>query len=265
MKVSIITPSFNQGRYIERTILSVLNQKRGFDLEYIVIDGGSTDETLSILKKYEHDLKWISEPDQGQSEALNKGLMHMATGEILGWLNSDDTYAEDALFHVVRAYENSPFQWCFGKCRIIDENDREIRKLITSYKIWRSRHYSYNSLIVQDFIPQPAVFFTKSAFKTIGELNNSNYTMDYDYWLRLGRLYTPRFIDQWLANFRWHSASKNGRFFGKSAYEALYTASRHAMHGKMRYVILHYVHYITLILLYTLEEALSERRKKKQS
>jgi len=91
MKISVITPSLNQGAFIERTILSVLSQKGGFELDYIIVDGGSTDNTLDIVRKYQESLTWISEKDQGQSDAINKGF-NLATGELLAWLNSDDTY-----------------------------------------------------------------------------------------------------------------------------------------------------------------------------
>ena len=99
--VSVVTPSYNQGRYIEETIQSVLNQDY-FRIEHIVVDGGSTDETLSVLKKYPH-LKWVSEPDRGQSHAINKGFQ-IAKGEIAAWLNSDDTYLPGAVTAAVAAW-----------------------------------------------------------------------------------------------------------------------------------------------------------------
>ncbi|MBC8427243.1 MAG: glycosyltransferase, partial [Deltaproteobacteria bacterium] len=103
MKISIVTPSLNQGEFIERTILSVLSQTGAFDLEYIVVDGGSTDDSLEIIKKHEDKLRWVSEEDRGQSDAINKGF-NMASGGILAWLNSDDTYEPDALSEVAEQY-----------------------------------------------------------------------------------------------------------------------------------------------------------------
>ena len=125
MNISIVTPSLNQGEFIERTILSVLSQTGAFDLEYIVVDGGSTDDSLEIIKKHEDKLRWVSEEDRGQSDAINKGF-NMASGGILAWLNSDDTYEPDALSEVAEQYRKHRFKWCFGNCRNIDENDREI-------------------------------------------------------------------------------------------------------------------------------------------
>lgn len=185
MKISIVTPSFNQGEYIERTIQSVLNQNGNFELEYIIVDGGSIDNTIDIVKKYKHRLIWISEKDRGQSDAINKGFK-IAIGDILDWLNSDDIYEPDALSVIAKIYKRHRFKWCFGKCKIIDENDNEIRKLITRYKIFKSKTYSYKNLLAKDFIPQPSVFFTKDDYKELGPVRlDCQYTIDYDYWLRI--------------------------------------------------------------------------------
>lgn len=108
MKISVITPSLNQGAFIERTILSVLSQKGDIELDYIIVDGGSTDNTLDIVRKYQESLTWISEKDRGQSDAINKGF-NMATGELLAWLNSDDTYEPHALTEVAERYKKFKF------------------------------------------------------------------------------------------------------------------------------------------------------------
>ncbi len=250
MKISIITPTFNQGTYIERTIQSILSQKGDFELEYIVIDGGSTDNTLDILRKYESLLSWKSEPDDGQSDAIDKGFK-MATGDILAWLNSDDTYFPQALNQVVREYMKTPFTWCFGNCKTVDEFDKEKRHLLTGYKIWQSRRYSYQRLLRRDFIPQPAVFFSKEAFKEIGELNRSlEYSMDYDYWLRLGQKCPPVYIDNYLANFRWHKTSKNGSQYKEAAWETYLTSKQYAPKNAWLDIFMHYLHYHALKILY---------------
>jgi glycosyltransferase involved in cell wall biosynthesis len=250
MRISVITPSFNQGSFIERTIKSVLNQTGDFELEYFVVDGGSSDGTLDILRRYEPRLQWRSEPDHGQSDAINKGLGR-ATGELLAWLNSDDTYLPGALNAVADAYRRRRFAWCFGNCRIVDEQDREIRGIITGYKVWQSRHYSYRRLLRRDFIPQPAVFFARTAYQETGELDRAlTYSMDYDYWLKLGRRWAPCYIDAFLANFRWHTKSKNGAAYRAAAWETLQTARHHAPRDAGFDVFLHRVHYCMLNVLY---------------
>jgi len=250
MKISIVTPSLNQREFIERTILSVLGQKGKFDLEYIIIDGGSTDNTLDIIKNYQDNLIWVSEKDRGQSDAINKGF-NMTSGDILAWLNSDDTYEPGALSEVAERYRKHEFAWCFGNCRNIDENDHEIRKLITGYKIIESKKYSYKRLLSKDFIAQPAVFFTKDLYEEIGPLDlNCQFSMDYDYWLRIGKRYVPLYINKFLANFRWHGESKNGENYKKASFETYLTAKRHAASKEMLPILRHYVHYIVLNILY---------------
>ena len=110
MKISVITPSLNQGKFIEKTIQSVLNQEGNFELEYIVIDGGSKDSTIDILKNYQNTLTWLSEKDQGQADAINKGFS-MASGDLFAWLNSDDTYEKNALNEVAKIFRKHKFKW----------------------------------------------------------------------------------------------------------------------------------------------------------
>ena len=252
MKISVITPSFNQGRYIERTLRSVLDQQGDFELEFLVIDGGSTDDTLAVLRRYEARLRWISERDEGQSDAINKGFA-MATGDVLAWLNSDDTYAPGALACVADEYRREPFAWCFGDCHIIDENDREVREFITRYKIAQSRRYTYRRLLRRDFVAQPAAFFSSTACRATGELSRDLvYSMDYDYWLRLGRRWEPRYLGRFLANFRWHTLSKNGAAYRKAAWETFQTARRQAPSGHGLDLAMHFGHCCALSILYRL-------------
>lgn len=250
MKISIITPSLNQGEFIERTIQSILSQKGDFELEHIIVDGGSTDGTLEIVRKYEDRLTLISGRDHGQSDAINRGF-DMASGNILAWLNSDDTYEPGALSEVAERFKMHECEWCFGNCRNIDEDDREIRRLITRYKIFESRRYSLRRLLSKDFISQPAVFFTKRVFEEVGSLDlDLEYTMDYDYWLRIGKRYSPLYINRFLADFRWHGESKNSRNYKRSAHEAYLVAKKHATSGDRYPILRNYVHYRTLSILY---------------
>jgi len=251
MKISVVMPSMNQNEFIERTILSVLGQKGDFELEYLVIDGGSRDGTLKTLNRYNEALTWVSEPDRGQTDAVNKGFA-MASGDILGWLNSDDLYEDGALEKVAAAYRQHGFEWCFGNCRNIDEEGREIRKLVTIYKNFESRHYSRRRLLTKDFIPQPAVFISKKAFDKTGFLNLSyDYAMDYDYWLRLASRYPPLYIDRYLAKFRWHRTSKSKNNYRKAALEAYGIARRHAQPGDGLYICRHFIHVLALSLVYS--------------
>src|SRR5918996_5336836 len=129
-RISIITPSFNQGNFIEETILSVLSQEYP-DLEYLVMDGGSSDATLDVLKKYSGRITWFSEPDQGQTDAINKGLRR-ATGSVVGYLNADDLLLPGALNKVAQTFTADPQAWWVtGKCQIVDEENNEIRTPIT--------------------------------------------------------------------------------------------------------------------------------------
>lgn len=228
MKFTIVTPSYNQGRFIERTILSVLSQAGDFDLEYIVMDGGSTDETRAILQRYADRLTYTSAPDGGQADAINRGLA-AAKGEVLGWLNSDDIYEPGALQEVARAMTESGRRWCFGQCTIINEDDLEIHRPISWYKNYLSRRYTSSRLIAKEFIPQPATFFRRDIWTEVGELDRSlNFALDYDLWLRFARRSPPRFIPRNLARFRWHPSSKSTTERWRSAWQAFQVARRQA-------------------------------------
>lgn len=226
MKVSVVTPSFNQGAFIERTIQSVVSQRGDFELEYLVMDGGSTDETLSILRRYEGQLRFVSEKDEGQSEAINKGF-RMTSGEVVAWLNSDDIYRPGALDAAVRALAHA--RWCFGECRVIDEQDREVRHVISAYKHWVSRRYSRRRLLGRNFISQPATFFRRDLLEEAGPIDPAlHLAMDYDLWLRFARLADPVFVPLPLAAFRWHGTSKSGSRYRKMAWECFNIARTHA-------------------------------------
>ena len=207
-KISIITPSLNQGQFIEKTILSILSQSYP-NLEYFIVDGGSTDDTLKILEKYTDRLTWFSEPDRGQTDAINKGLRR-ATGDIVAYLNSDDILLPNTLLEVGAIFAARPQSiWVTGQCLIIDENDREVRRFITTYKNILLRLRSFSLLLITDYISQPATFWRRNIIEEIGMPNeNLHYVMDYDFWLRLYSKYPPIFIPKYLASFRVHKASK---------------------------------------------------------
>jgi glycosyltransferase involved in cell wall biosynthesis len=251
LKFSIITPSFNQAVFIERTVQSVINQAGFFSVEHIVRDGGSTDGTSDILEKYSGRIRYISEPDMGMQDALNKGF-DMATGEIIGWLNSDDTYLPDALRKVADHFNRHPdCLWLYGNCRIVDEHDQVIRKWITAYKNRLSRKYSFERLLVENFISQPAVFMRRSALKDAGPVDPGLPTaMDFDLWLRLAKLGMPGYINDDLACFRVHKDSISSRNF-REQFEEQYRI--HQRYDQNRWLLFkHRINIRLIVLVYEL-------------
>jgi len=203
-RISVVTPSYNQAKFIEMTIRSVLLQ--GYpDLEYIVIDGGSTDGSVEIIRKYEKWLAyWVSEPDRGQSHAINKGF-EKATGEIYTWLNSDDYLLKDALGHVAVAYRRSPDAgaWC-GGCVRVEPNGK---------KVWVRWPKRLDAEGVADWnqnsFGQPACFFSKEAWERCGPLDEElHYGMDLDLWLKMAKAVAIERVDKELAAEHAHDEAK---------------------------------------------------------
>jgi glycosyltransferase involved in cell wall biosynthesis len=205
-KVSIITPSFNQGDFLEETIRSVLLQ--GYpNLEYIIVDGGSTDSSVGIIKKYEPWLAyWISEPDRGQTHAINKGF-NVATGDIVAWLNSDDTYLPDTLHKAMTAFNQNPsISLVFGSALFINEESKPIN-------VYKGRPLSRGLSRMKYWkgwgIPQPTLFFKSNLLHDYGGLDeNYHYALDYEWIIRVSRQEKLHFINDILATYRIHLGSK---------------------------------------------------------
>jgi glycosyltransferase involved in cell wall biosynthesis len=236
MKLSIITPSFNQYRFIGRTLDSVLLNQDYDYIEHLVIDGCSTDGTLEILQEYKNiytnKLHYIYEKDSGQSNAINKGF-RISTGDIIGWINSDDYYEDNIFRYVVDHFDKNPnVDMIYGGCNIVDVDGKYLYKFEEGYgfktcKIKDYGKFNYETLlnVYSGLIPQQSVFFRRSIFESIGYLDESfNFTMDYEYWLRIGKICNIARVEKVLANFRTHidakTNSKNRLDFIKESMKA---------------------------------------------
>ena len=201
--VSIVTPSFNQAQFIEATISSVLAQDYP-RIEYIVADGGSTDGTLEILRRYSDRLAWFSEPDRGQSHAINKGFSR-ARGQILAWLNSDDTYLPQAVSTAVNHLATHPdCAMVYGEGYRIDEAGRVTGRFPATrpFDLWQL-------VYVSDFILQQTVFFRRDAVEAVGGLDESlNWGMDWDLFIRIGKRFQVDYLPQYMGNLREYRTAK---------------------------------------------------------
>ncbi|HSQ39034.1 MAG TPA: glycosyltransferase family 2 protein [Anaerolineales bacterium] len=201
--VSVVTPSLNQGKFIAAAIQSVLSQDYS-NLEYIVMDGGSTDETLSILAAYGARVRWVSEKDDGQAQAINKGWRR-ARGDILTWLNADEILSPGAVRRAVLALEaDGGLAGVYGDCVYVNEAG----DVLGDYP---SRAFDYGRLVelAEDFIPQPGTFLRRGWVERVGGLDESlHFVMDYDLWLRLGMVARLEYLPVEMARARLHGGAK---------------------------------------------------------
>ncbi len=235
--ISIVTPSYNQGAFLAETIESVLSQGGDFSIDYIIIDGGSSDNSVEIITKYEtllqrgewhlncHGItfRWVSEQDRGQTDALLKGFC-MATGSIFAWLNSDDTYLPDALQTVTNFFRhNRDAGLMYGEANYCDAAGTCIGR-------YRTEDFKLDKLASANIICQPAAFFRRASFETVGGLDDTlHFAMDYDLWIKLGRHFSCHHIHQLLAHYRLHKTSKtiNSDTLTKNSEESLEVTRRH--------------------------------------
>ena len=202
MKVSVITPSYNQGAFIERTLASVASQS-GCEIEHLVFDGASTDGTRAILERFRPPVRWVSRKDKGQADAVNQGI-RASDGDIIGWLNSDDVYYAGALARVASFFDaHAEVDVVYGMADHIDRDDRSLGPYPTA-------PWSFERLKKECFVCQPAAFFRRRVIEKHGVLDESlHYCMDYEYWLRLGKAGARfAYLEEKLAGSRLHAETK---------------------------------------------------------
>jgi glycosyltransferase involved in cell wall biosynthesis len=221
-RISVVTASYNQGRFLGRTIDSVLAQ--GYpNLEHVVVDGLSTDETPRVLARYDH-LRVVREPDRGQADAINKGF-RAATGDVLCFLNSDDTLAPGALERVAREIDPARGRHVvMGRCRFIDEDDKATGR---EHPCAFQGHRRVLEVWKGHCLPQPAAFWTRAVWERCGPLDEGQHlVLDYDFFCRVSRHYDFHVVDQVLANYRLHAQSKTCSADGRRVLEESIRASR---------------------------------------
>ncbi len=205
-KITVVTPSLNQGRYLEACICSVLDQDYP-NLEYMIVDGGSTDQSIQIIRRYEKHLAWwVSEKDNGQTAAINKGF-DMANGQLVAWLNADDFYLPQALVRAAAACREAPdASFYFGRCLRVDEQGTEKAHYVNVPRLVFDREALIYGL---NYIPQPSTFIQRNWLKAVGCLDESlRWGMDSDLWIRLSAVAPPASIEHVLAASREHDQTK---------------------------------------------------------
>lgn len=254
MKFSIVTPSLNCGQYLKKTIDSVLDQEGKFDLEYLIMDGESTDNTHELVKKYDGQLDFISEKDEFPSDAITKGFERL-DGDIFAWINADDYYEKDTFRKVQEVFESNPnVDWIYGYYNMVNKNGKKIRPLHAVYKKVLMNNYSFSLLLRENIFAQPSVFFRKNIIKQVLPLDyrSQNRTaFDYELWLKMAQISKPLLVKQVFSNFLYRSdsisVSQTKKLFqGQLAYAKL--------HGKGHPISLfiHQLNYFRNLLIYNL-------------
>lgn len=225
--LTIVTPCLNSAGTLPEALESVRSQGLGADIEHVVVDGGSVDGTVDVLRDTT-GVTWISEPDRGLSDAMNKGVA-LARGEYIGWLNADDFYLPGALDRVRASLERRPDAvWLTAPCRIVDGNGAEIRRGVTRYKRFFLRNYSRRSLLVQNFVAAPSTFVRRSEILAAGGFDERfKYSMDYDMWLRISARADPIVLDEPLTAFRMAGDSLSMTGFDRQFHEHAQNAREH--------------------------------------
>ena len=255
--ITVVTPCLNAAGTIEEALASVRSQRYP-RVEHLVVDGGSTDGTLEIVRNAE-GVRVVSEPDGGRVEAVNKGVA-MASGEVVGWLNADDRYEPGALRAVGEAFAGRPgVTWVTGYCRIIDGVGREIRKGVTAYKNAFLRRFSYRLYLTQNFVSDPATFVRRDVLLDAGPLDD-RYAIshDYDLWLRVARHGDPVVLRRYLSSFRMVEGTLSMEGFERQFAEHAEVARRHGEGHRIAVA----VNALTSKLIVLVYRALRARRRR---
>jgi len=236
-KVGIVIPSYNQGKYIEAAISSALENKKNADIEVAVMDGGSTDETVDIIQKYEMELKaWCSEPDGGQANAINKGISVLSDCDYYMWLNSDDVYENEYSVQKLIDYaDENQFEVCYGLSHFVDEYG----KITGEYPV---EEFGYKKLGNRCYLSQPSVMFSRKAYKEVGKLDESlHMCMDYEYWMRLAQKYEFGFLREYIGSTRLYGETKTATMQHCHLQEAVKILQMYYGRVPMRWVVTKYL------------------------
>jgi len=249
-----VVPSLNKTEFIGRTLQSIVDQKYP-NIEVIILDGGSTDGTVEIIKDYASKYSWISwesKKDKGQVDAIDKGL-EKASGQILTYINADDIYQADALIKVGKYFtKNSGTLWLAGKGDIIDENGIRIANIIGKYKNHLLLLNNYSWLLTVNYLIQPSVFISKEAYQKYGPFSGTKASvMEYDLWLKLGKIAMPKILDEYLSSFRLFRGSISTANFKQLLMEDEKIAEKYTANQLI--LAFHYLHNIgRIVVLYLL-------------
>lgn len=247
-KISVVIPSFNKANFIYETIDSIVNQTYK-NYELIIQDGGSTDDTVKIIKsfakKYPKQIKWVSKKDKGQLDAINKGL-NKAKGDILTYINADDVYELDAFEKIKQSYIANPKSlWFAGRSKLINGQSKEIAPLVNAYKDTLLKLNNYTLLLIVNYLMQPSVFVTRKAYEKYGPFTGNNkFIVEYDMWLKLGKVQMPTVIDSSISKFRFEPgtiSATQSKYLLDSDFEVvnMYTTNKlviamHKIHNTLR-------------------------------
>ena len=255
-KISVIIPSLNKVEYIGFTLQSIVDQGYA-NLEVIIRDGGSEDGTLTIIKKYSQKypkmISWTIKKGEGQLGAINQGLT-MATGDILTYLNADDIYQNYALRNVGEYFNNHPRTlWLAGRGKTIDENGKNIASWVDSYKNYLLKLNNYSWLLCVNYLFQSSVFLSRKAFNIYGPFAGTKTSvMEYDMWLKIGKVEMPKVVDFYLSSFRLIRGSISTTEFKKTLLADEKIAQEHT--NNQAILMLHYLHNIGRVVTLNLLE-----------